>query len=126
MNNCCEKCVDYILKEAEIPGNFEFRESKMVCSNPQCECHQVDVFFEKFDMEKLKDATDVRDKEWHRLEWDKFIKEIQSQERARLKEKIEGNRKDVRPDIRIWLTGNRDTNEGYNEALSDIVKILEE
>jgi len=41
-------------------------------------------------------------------------------ERARVMKVIENEMRDTRPEIRTWLTGNRDINEGWNAALDTI------
>lgn len=53
-----------------------------------------------------------------------YISSILLSQKQELREKMEGMRKDVRPEVTVWLWGNRETNEAYNRALDDILKLL--
>lgn len=43
-----------------------------------------------------------------------------------VKESCEGMMKDIRPEVTVWLSGNRETNESFNSALSQVIQSLEE
>ena len=48
----------------------------------------------------------------------------QQEVKESLREKIEGLRNDVRPEITVWLKGNRETNEAQNEMLDQVLTLL--
>ncbi len=56
----------------------------------------------------------------------KFIKSKFSSQKARYIKRIKSLEKDVRPEIKIWLSGDRETNEAYNKGLEDSINSLNE
>lgn len=55
-----------------------------------------------------------------------FISSLLLSERQKIAAEVEGLKVDVRPEIRVWLAGTRETNEAHNAALDKALAIIKE
>lgn len=45
---------------------------------------------------------------------------------ATVEEKVKAQMVDVRPEIRVWLRGTRETNEAHNQSLEAVLSLINE
>ena len=88
---------------------------------------KVDSWEEEFDMQfrwETQSTYDTETIKTEMVEIKDFIRSLLASREAHLVAELEKAKKDVRPERDVWLSGNRETNEAYNLALSHAISIV--
>lgn len=104
MNTCCYKCKD------DLDG--------LGCDNPQCPCHVKESKpseWEKID-KQIGQAHEDGYKEGLTASHNSLLEEIEKE--------VEKEKVDIRPEITVWLRGDRKSNEAHNQALDSIIGLI--
>ena len=88
------------------------------------ESKEIRDFLKAYDFKGMAEAFHKGNLRWHEKEWKEFIQAVQSQYAASLREKV-GLLKRKRYSNKDFLAHRDEDNKIFNEALSEVLKLLE-
>lgn len=114
MSNCCKECEFY-------ESQFPYEKLTEACMNTKCECHSTpegEEWEKEFEGLVRRTGLHLGYRQQERITPVKnFIKETLASQRATLRSRVEGMKKET-----IFLY--KDQNIGYNQALDDVLALI--